>query len=320
MSHFAIIVVGQNIDEQLEPYAEQDADTQYLQFEDVEDDCFDEYTNKEVELVKLADGSIYLKYAHQFQVHNPKTFKSDYVYPEGSQIINGHYNLLYPTFDDFMCDYHGHEGRDEEKNRYGYWNNPNAKWDWYVVGGRWSGYFKPVSGASGFLGRPGAFNNVPEEGWVDSLRIQDIDIAGMKALSVQRANETYDLLEGALQGRELPSWNKTREKHGDNIEAARTEYHANPVVKDIQKAGLDSWDDLVEVYGPDRNAYIQRQADGTMVPFAFVVDGKWYQRGEMGWFGCSTDEMSVDEWHRQFWEMIASLPEDTLLTAVDCHI
>lgn len=24
----------------------------------------------------------------------------------------------------------------------GYWQNPNAKWDWYQIGGRWSGYFE----------------------------------------------------------------------------------------------------------------------------------------------------------------------------------
>lgn len=27
-----------------------------------------------------------------------------------------------------------------ENGRWGYWHNPNAKWDWsWVVGGRWSG-------------------------------------------------------------------------------------------------------------------------------------------------------------------------------------
>lgn len=28
---------------------------------------------------------------------------------------------------------------DEETGRTGYWENPNARWDWFVVGGRWGG-------------------------------------------------------------------------------------------------------------------------------------------------------------------------------------
>lgn len=30
----------------------------------------------------------------------------------------------------------------EQPGRFGYWNNPNAKWDWFSVGGRWSGLLK----------------------------------------------------------------------------------------------------------------------------------------------------------------------------------
>lgn len=35
---------------------------------------------------------------------------------------------------------------DEKQGDYGYWYNPNAKWDWWTVGGRWSGllHLKPL--------------------------------------------------------------------------------------------------------------------------------------------------------------------------------
>lgn len=29
---------------------------------------------------------------------------------------------------------------DEERGVHGYWHNPNAKWDWYSIGGRWSDF------------------------------------------------------------------------------------------------------------------------------------------------------------------------------------
>lgn len=49
---------------------------------------------------------------------------------------------FYPDgFESFIKDWAGHE-KDPETGKYGYWENPNAKWDWYQLGGRWSGMFK----------------------------------------------------------------------------------------------------------------------------------------------------------------------------------
>lgn len=41
------------------------------------------------------------------------------------------------SFDEFSDDYCGH-GNDEEGNALSTYN-PNSKWDWYVIGGRWDG-------------------------------------------------------------------------------------------------------------------------------------------------------------------------------------
>lgn len=39
-----------------------------------------------------------------------------------------------PTFDEYMEEYELEE-RDAKTNDYGYWSNPNGKWDWYEIGG-----------------------------------------------------------------------------------------------------------------------------------------------------------------------------------------
>ena len=57
-----------------------------------------------------------------------------------------------------------------------------------------------------------------------------------------------------------------------------------------------------------------------MVPYAVVKDGKWYQKGKMGWWGMSSNEMSQDKWNQKFWEMINSLDPETQLSLIDCHI
>ena len=38
---------------------------------------------------------------------------------------------------------------DEETGRCGYWQNPNARWDWYVIGGRWGGQLRLKGGGVG---------------------------------------------------------------------------------------------------------------------------------------------------------------------------
>lgn len=318
MSHFTVIVVGDDIDTQMEPFAEQDFAPQYGVFEDKEDEYRKEYAEKEIEVVVLADGSIHSKYEEQFK--DTTNWNSNYIYPSDAVIRNGKYSELYPTFEEFMEEWHGSDGPDEETGRYGYRHNPNAKWDWYVVGGRWTGFFKPNPGVEGEIGESGAFGNKPKDGWVDSLRLCDIDFAGMKENAVKKANETYDKLEKVLNGRPLPSWNATREKHNGDIDAARADYHSLQVVQDLNKADFHIMGDYVETFTNSREEYVEKCKNAVAVPYAFVKDSKWYQKGEMGWFGMSHGEMTQEQWNKEYWEMLNSLDPETVITLVDCHI
>ena len=61
--------------------------------------------------------------------------------------------------------------------------------------------------------------------------------------------------------------------------------------------------------------------DKTPVPFAFVDPlGRWYERGEMGWWAIVTNEKDKDDWETQYKNFVASLNGDETLTIVDCHI
>lgn len=317
MSHFTVIVIGSDVDDQLEPYAEQDFDDKYSAFEDTEEDNLEEYRNKEVELVVMKDGSILSKYNAQFRVKNSGSYSSNFEYPKDAVLRMGKFTEIYPTFEEFMEGWHGTSERDSVKGRYGYWTNPNAKWDWYSVGGRWTGYFKPKDGA---VGEPGAFGNKAKKGWVDSIRLCDIDIDGMKNDAVQEANATYDKLEDVLRGRPLPSWNAVLHKNGGDVDFARIEYNNLPTVKDLSEAKFHIFGDYVEKFGNSREEYIEKCKNSIMVPYAIVKDSQWYQKGEMGWWGMSSDEITQDEWNKKFWEMINSLDPETELTLVDCHI
>ena len=53
---------------------------------------------------------------------------------------------------------------------------------------------------------------------------------------------------------------------------------------------------------------------------AIVMDGKWYERGEMGWWGMVSNEQDTDAWNAQVSTLLDSLPDDTDISVVDCHI
>jgi len=70
-----------------------------------------------------------------------------------------------------------------------------------------------------------------------------------------------------------------------------------------------------------RESYISRQSEFTT--YAVITpDGEWHSKGEMGWFGFSseTSEESTN-WNLSFHDrFIKDSDQDLTLTIVDCHI
>lgn len=58
----------------------------------------------------------------------------------------------------------------KETNEYGYYRNPNAKYDWYELGGRYSGSLKLKQGETGVFGSP-ATGREREERTADSCLV-----------------------------------------------------------------------------------------------------------------------------------------------------
>jgi hypothetical protein len=72
-------------------------------------------------------------------------------------------------------------------------------------------------------------------------------------------------------------------------------------------------------YVPEsREVFLKRHAG--LATFAVVIDGEWYEKGEMGWWGMVSNEKDPDEWNNKFNELLEKQPDDTLLSMYDCHI
>lgn len=302
MSHFSVIVIGENIEAQLESYAEEDFPTELGVFEDIEEENLTKYNNETVEIVTLKNGEKKITYDQCFRQFDHKEMNSKIVFPEGSTVSTVPFKEFYQTFEDYMKEWHGATHRDPEKNLYGYWYNPQAKWDWYTVGGRWNNFFKTKTG------------------YANEALVKDIDIEGMKEEAINRANNDYDELDKVLKGRPLPSWKKIFNDCKKDVDKARNIYSNLEVVKDLNEAKFFTFEDLTEVFCNSRAEYIKKCVDSVMLPFAFVKEGNWYSRGDMGWFGCVSDEKERSDWKQSFKEVFDSLSPETKLTIVDCHI
>ena len=139
MSHFVVLVIGDNVDLQLAPFNEQPEPGDphvKLVFNDQTDEFRKEYDEGDVEIIKHPDGS--WVFAHAATDND----RAAQIAP-----VSVKFSELYSTFEEFCKEWHSSEPN--EQGRYGYHSNPKAKWDWYVVGGRWSGYFKAKPGVIG---------------------------------------------------------------------------------------------------------------------------------------------------------------------------
>lgn len=192
-------------------------------------------------------------------------------------------------------------------------------------------------------------------GKADLARKGDIDFDTMRALAASQAELTYDAFEKATEGlkpgapfEELvtkafveagyptgePEFqffmsdeeddDVRRKAYQEILNVARKAYHEDPWIAALKDAGLLSWfsnpreDFCVDTGG--REAYIQAARDDTARTFALLVDGEWYEKGRMGWFGMAHNEQDESVWGKAFAEKLDSLDDDVYLAIVDVHI
>jgi len=309
MSHFAVLVVGDDIEEKLAPYQENNMGTcaeEYLEFVSVEDDYRKEYEEDSIEMWKNGDDLEYT-WPERFKVGdilNKETMPDADIEAMGWEKVFIAHKDRYDTFEEFIEDWAGYDERNEETGEFGYYENPNAKWDWYQIGGRYAGRFKLKENI-----KPETSPNF-SWGW-DSKSMKKV-LEENKVDQALKGEIDWDVIHNnwADYDKALRFWEMKVE--GDEPE---TEEEKEQLKWDLYKPEF-----YTKRYG-NKHTYAQCISNFTM--WAIVTeDGKWIEKGEMGWFGMSGE--SHDEaiqWELNFFdEFIKPLDDDILLTIVDCHI
>lgn len=332
MSHFSVLVIGKDPESALRPYQENnmgDAPGEFLKFNDSEDEYRKQYAEELVTAIREADGKLYSWYDERYKDgFGGKNF------PKDSAKVDVKVSEIYPTFEIYMAQYVGFKERDPKTNRYGYWENPNAKWDWWEIGGRWAGFFKLKPDTIGKVGKQyGKGKLQPTISDADVCLKKNVDFTAMRDEASKEAAARYDKVV-ALFGGEVPKlkpWKDYLEDKTSSVDERRDRYHAQTAIvrlnqlrtsdtlSDTDKEFL-GWGFSFDDFQCTREEYCKRAANAAAVPFAVLHEGVWYERGSMGWWGAVSDEEDIADWSQKVADLYDTLPDDTQLTLVDCHI
>jgi len=362
MSHFAVLVIGENIEGQLAPYQESmddNSNEEYFEFHDLTPEYKEDYetgTSSEFycssnsswgqeiteDLFKTLEDAVvgrriihtveksmglgsYYKLNGNYRGYYPlpenKRCEGDVwfkvtkiiesTHPTEGVCFDGVIQVqkidppkelpnkdAYTTFEEFCLDYCGSEPN--EDGRYGYMTNPNAKWDWFQIGGRYRDRLKmkqPELALKG--GGMEAFPTLYREstdGYGDVGLKSDIDFDAMHG-NQKDYDEAIRFWEMKIDGSEPTT--------PEEEEQMKFSYYKDAYYTDRYKT---------------KEVYAKCMANFTM--WAILKDGKWYEKGEMGMFGMSGESGDEAlEWELNFYDtFIAPLDDNTLITVVDCHI
>lgn len=295
MSHFAVLVIGDNVEEQLTKYDENIVMEKYVKHtkeqliaeekKSIEDYKNTTYADYLADPVKYAENVSNEKHLNYLKEDFPKTLEmtDEEIYQQAIKWEEpeniGPNGEVYSSY------------------------NPHSKWDWYEVGGRFAGQITVKDGVEienpnfSWGWRDEDKETIIASGYkTDSAYVKDIDFTKM-----HRTEEDY---KSALRYWELI------------VEGAKPK---NKEEEEMVKFNWYKPEFYLERY-KDKETYAKCSSSFSM--WAVVKDGVWYEKGNMGWWAMSseTNDEAVD-WEMNFFDrFIKDLPEDTLLTVVDCHI
>lgn len=170
--------------------------------------------------------------------------------------------------------------------------NPNSKWDYWSIGGRWSTS-------------------------KDMMKKGDYDYNGWYEKEIKRLTDDWNTYHPLFEKYKftLVEWNPDAE----NLDEMRKAYHNQPLMLEIK--GNDKkysiWNFNWDMIKP-LEEWLDIKKKSIAPCFAVVNKDGWFERGQMGWWCCVSNEK--ENWNLDFKKIIDSTPDDHYIWIVDCHI
>lgn len=394
MSHFVVMVIGEDVNGQMEPYQENnmgDCPTEYLEFINVDDEEKEYYQTalahnedlnrnkltinsfdmkrindaKEGELLlniknesslmtHVSEGDIYQLaksieykdlefYVKILEIVNEKTLTIEKLSNQEQILLKDKMSYI-----EYMENYCGYK-YSQENEAFGYYENKNAKWDWWVLGGRWSGFLKlkkdfELTSVRTSDGHP-ISNELIKDLRVDSAQVKAIDFEYMVNEARDAAQKDYEIAEKIFKGnipsvkikweefvQEIINNNMSRdeaiEKYNTQVEVATAKEVISSISnEELIECGVSEkvgsfykHQFQIEKYAKTKEEVVNQAGRSALSTHSIVKDSKWYQKGQMGWFGVSLDNKDQDDWDVEFAKLIAELDPEEWISIIDCHI
>lgn len=166
----------------------------------------------------------------------------------------------------------------------GKWFREGSHWDWWVIGGRWTGHLDPSY-----------------DPYADPANYETCQYCEGTGVTTQAVADKYPAYQTNV--------GKPCFQCAVDHEGKPKPFPGRMLVWHLKPHGSDMGTPVADV--------LKRKVETT---FAVVTpDGEWHQRGEMGWFGSVRDEKHESEW-KQAWHSLLTTHKDMEATIVDCHI
>jgi len=327
-SDVSISGVHQYVDDILRPYNEQgEPGDEFMEFVDETENYRIEFETKGTDQVQIGD-----KFFYPWDDEAKKEAKS---LGRELETINRSFKDIYGTFEDFVKKYHGAKANDD--GQYGYWHNPNAKWDWWVIGGRWSGHWPVKTVSKDQLGRSGSFDNAPTPGGVDITRIKDIDFERADIQTSERVSEFIRAHNEYYESGKEPSGNPFSGPRHDGLDLGLIQCLNDDEITDEiqktcklsewpvnrrQKAELPRYDVISPLSETEEFKTFLYNHFNKLSTYARLdsVNG-WVEPGAMGWWGMShATPDTLKEYGQSFMEWLKSGNQEDWVVVVDVHI
>lgn len=360
MTHFPVLVrvpsatplagFSTELRKMMEPWQEHsctgECPIEFMEFHDVEDEYVKEYENDSDEFVDIGEAPPgYVKcvgpkqeckteiivdgrrlvrsWDEMFRAEGFGIGSGTHKVPETYAHVSHPFKKLHATLEEFAASYHNAEKRDEIKGRYGYWENPDHKWDyWRVIQDR-----------------------IPSktDGMTDFCRISDLDADAIAKLTREKADRIWAMIDAVRAGR----------REGDQANAAFWEMDARRYATDFgvlecHRASemtpeiearyrcvrqdrkhddwvvFDCWDDRVMRSDFDAMAVSRCHPLSTWSRLQRKEGGKggteWIEAAKMGWWathGASAEDMQ--KYGASLLDWLASGDRDDFVILLDCH-
>jgi len=225
------------------------------------------------------------------------------------------------------------ENHDSEIRKFSEYSGcENPKFDTCCIGGRYDGFFKHT--AHNFHEAVEHSYDPDKKFYVNQLRKRNLDWAGLLGDEIKERLHIYDSIVKVID-----DWLDANPVNGERYVPKPLSYYEElcnskdhpkitpgmlrdtneGYIATLRTAGLRwhyNFCPIEEYYSVPRGLFAMKISKLLMVPYDYLLDGKWGLSNTLGWNATLEQQYELAG---KFWEMYNTLQDDTLLTIYDCH-